>query len=193
MPTAAYLLESQNLLANQLSRTFSNNSKWSLKSTIMRSIFREWDIPLVDLFLTKDKKCHQFCSWAGLSSGSRTRCLPSELGSWPNVCLFPLFLSSLRLSSNSGWTVPTWYLLHHPGQDSVGSLTFSVCLLDLPNLILSFLICWLSATPSCSSGVAQPAPHSMDGTWLDEEEGQCSEQFRTLCLIVENHLLGLFG
>lgn len=72
MPTAAQLksVGSQNQLANYLSRIFSDNHEWSLKSGVVRSIFREQGIPFIKLLGPKDNKKCQFCSRVGLGPGT---------------------------------------------------------------------------------------------------------------------------
>lgn len=45
--------------------------KWSLKTSVLQVIFTVWDIPMIDLFATKEyRKCHLFCSQGALNPGS---------------------------------------------------------------------------------------------------------------------------
>lgn len=143
----------------------------------MRSIFREWNILLLDLFATKDKEVPSVLFLSGTESKFSNQCFPSELGNIPDVCLS---LLSLRLFSKWSWTVPNLYLLHQLGQSNVDSLNFSVCLFNLPNLFFSFPTCCLSTMARlfiwhwaiCTSWC----------TWLDEEERHCSEAVQRILL-----------
>lgn len=55
-----------------LSRFFHDH-KWSLKCSVLRTIFCAWGILLVDLFAMNDnRKCCQFCFQAGHSPSSLT-------------------------------------------------------------------------------------------------------------------------
>lgn len=96
--TTAHLPDAQNNLVDHLSRNFCQNHEWSLKSSRLRSMFREWGIPTVDLFATKNK----FCSQLGLSPGSLINAFHVNWGSvlmytFPRSPLFPQFENNLML------------------------------------------------------------------------------------------------
>lgn len=53
-----------NTLADSLSRNILSQTEWSLKLTVVQSLFQLWGAPLIDLFATQgNKKCPVFCSW----------------------------------------------------------------------------------------------------------------------------------
>lgn len=62
--TAAHIPGSQNCLADDLSRNFSNNVEWCLNDDIFDVICKRMGRPSVDLFATRlNSKLVKFCSW----------------------------------------------------------------------------------------------------------------------------------
>lgn len=61
--TAVPLPGLHNILADHLSKHFSQNHTWSIKESVTKSIISPWGAPCTDLFVTKqNKKCKVFCS-----------------------------------------------------------------------------------------------------------------------------------
>lgn len=61
---AAHIPGLQNVIADDLSRKFSNNVEWSLNNTIFNIICKRWGSPTIDLFASRwNTKLHKFCSW----------------------------------------------------------------------------------------------------------------------------------
>nr|XP_042697320.1 E3 ubiquitin-protein ligase MARCHF2 isoform X1 [Chrysemys picta bellii]XP_042697321.1 E3 ubiquitin-protein ligase MARCHF2 isoform X1 [Chrysemys picta bellii] len=60
----------RNTLVDRLSRSFFSHYEWSLHSEVSQMLFQRWGAPQVDLFASRQYKCHQFCSLQGLDSSS---------------------------------------------------------------------------------------------------------------------------
>lgn len=56
MSLALHLPSIQNLPEDHLSGQFSDNHKWSVKDSVLQSIFCKWRYPSVDLFATGQKR-----------------------------------------------------------------------------------------------------------------------------------------
>lgn len=112
---------SQNQLADHLSRTLSKNHKWSLNSSMVRSIFKERGILSVDLFAIKDnKKCHQVCLQMGPSPGFFVNAFQLNWGvalmyAFPTFPVISQVILKLKLDHDKlkllalGWPRQCWF------------------------------------------------------------------------------------
>lgn len=78
----------QNVLADSLSRKMLSQTEWSLKKTVVQTLFKFWETPLIDLFATQEnKQTLMFCSWRFHNQALHIDALTMPLAGPSGLCL----------------------------------------------------------------------------------------------------------
>ena len=111
----------ENFLADQLSSVKIRPSEWTLKDTIVQSLFNIWDQPMIDLFASVDNhKTLIFCSWFPDKKALAVDALSilwegMMPHAFPPICLIPKVLQHMSrfhcqiLLIASQWPRRHWY------------------------------------------------------------------------------------
>ena len=121
--TASHLPGSSNVVADRMSRKFSDNTEWMLDKEVFNQIVQEFGLPDIDLFASRlNRQLDKYISWRPEPEAMAVDAFTVDWGTlqfyaFPPFCMVPYCLQKIQTDGATGllvvpeWPTQSWFPL----------------------------------------------------------------------------------